>query len=123
MADETENQKHDADGQPASPTQRGGGRGLIIAFVAVVILMETGMFFFLVPSADEVSALAEAKLIKSVQEGEAAAEVASIRRKQGRRIQTGDVRRDVQPHRYRTDPIASKSISYGADSQEELRTR
>ncbi|MGI9474669.1 MAG: dihydrolipoamide acetyltransferase [Rubripirellula sp.] len=51
-----------------------GGRGLIIAFVAMVVLMETGMFFFLVPSADEVSALAEANLIRSVQEGEAAAE-------------------------------------------------
>lgn len=73
MAEETEATDENVDVQPAPPTS-GGGRGLIIAFVAVVILMETGMFFFLVPSADEVSALAEAKLIKSVQEGEAAAE-------------------------------------------------
>lgn len=51
-----------------------GGRGMVIAFVAFVVLLETGMFFFLVPSADEVSALAEAQLIRSVQEGEAAAE-------------------------------------------------
>ena len=36
-------------------------RKLVIAFVGVVILMETAMFFFLVPSAEEVSALAEAK--------------------------------------------------------------
>ncbi len=43
---------------------------LIVAFVSVVVLIETGMFFFLVPSADEVSALAEANLIKAVQEGE-----------------------------------------------------
>lgn len=57
-----------------APQSGAGGRGLIIAFVAMVVLMETGMFFFLVPSADEVSALAEANLIRSVQEGEAAAE-------------------------------------------------
>ena len=74
MADEPENQPEDGEGQPVAPPREGGGRGLIIAFVTVVILMETGMFFFLVPSADEVSALAEAKLIKSVQEGDTAAE-------------------------------------------------
>ena len=73
MADENKNEDGEATEDAAPPT-RGGGRTLIIAFVAVVVLMETGMFFFLVPSADEVSALAEANLIKSVQEGEAAAE-------------------------------------------------
>ena len=74
MAEDSENEKTD-DESPAEPADSGGGgRGLIIAFVAMVVLMETGMFFFLVPSADEVSALAEAKLIKSVQEGEQAAE-------------------------------------------------
>lgn len=74
MADETETQQEEGEGQPEAPPSRGGGRVLIIAFVTMVILMETAMFFFLVPSADEVSALAEAKLIKSVQEGDAAAE-------------------------------------------------
>jgi len=74
MAAEPEKQESDDASQPQAPRSGGGGRGLIIAFVAVVVLLETGMFFFLVPSADEVSALAEAKLIKSVQEGEAAAE-------------------------------------------------
>src|SRR6056297_2074197 len=58
----------------ATPPTGSGGRSLMIVFVALVVLLETGMFFFLVPSADEVSALAEARLIKSVQEGEAAAE-------------------------------------------------
>lgn len=74
MADETENQNEANQVQAETPPNRGGGRGLIIAFVTVVVLMETGMFFFLVPSADEVSALAEAKLIKSVQDDDAAAE-------------------------------------------------
>ena len=50
------------------------GRMLIGAFVGAVVLLETAMFFFLVPSAEEVSALAEAQLIRSVQEGEVAAE-------------------------------------------------
>jgi flagellar basal body-associated protein FliL len=75
MAEDSEDEKVDGDVEQDDADQSGGGgRGLIIAFVAVVVLMETGMFFFLVPSADEVSALAEAKLIKSVQEGEQAAE-------------------------------------------------
>ena len=59
--------------QPIQPTS-GVSRGLIVAFVATVVFLETAMFFFLVPSADQVSALAEASLIKSVQEGEDAAE-------------------------------------------------
>ncbi|MEM8667605.1 MAG: dihydrolipoamide acetyltransferase [Planctomycetota bacterium] len=72
MADE--NQKEEDDSTEEARPTRGGGRTLIIAFVSMVVLLETGMFFFLVPSAEQVSALAEAKLIKSVQEGEAAAE-------------------------------------------------
>lgn len=53
---------------------RNSGRMLIGAFVGAVVVLETAMFFFLVPSAEEVSALAEAQLIRSVQEGEVAAE-------------------------------------------------
>tara|TARA_R110002049_G_scaffold2750_8_gene22196 strand:+ start:127599 stop:128159 length:561 start_codon:yes stop_codon:yes gene_type:complete len=71
MADEQETPA-DEQSEPA-PSSGGSGRGLVIAFVAVVMLLETGMFFFMVPSAEEVSALAEAKLIKSVQDGEQAA--------------------------------------------------
>ena len=56
------------------PLPRTGGRMLIGAFVGAVVLLETAMFFFLVPSAEEVSALAEAQLIRSVQEGDVAAE-------------------------------------------------
>jgi flagellar basal body-associated protein FliL len=74
MADEAEDQEPNVEEQEQPAPTSSGGKGLIIAFVAVVVLMETGMFFFLVPSAEEVSALAEAKLIKSVQEGEAAEE-------------------------------------------------
>jgi hypothetical protein len=51
-----------------------GGRGMIIAFVSVVVLMETAMFFFFIPSADEVSALAEERLVASIQQGDNDAE-------------------------------------------------
>ena len=71
MADEQETPAEEA--TEGAEKSGGSGRGLVIAFVAVVMLLETGMFFFMVPSAEEVSALAEAKLIKSVQEGEQAA--------------------------------------------------
>lgn len=60
---------------PINATQpRIGHHKLIAAFVSVVVLLETAIFFFMVPSAAEVSALAEAQLIKSVQDGEVAAE-------------------------------------------------
>ncbi|TWT83980.1 hypothetical protein CA13_54540 [Planctomycetes bacterium CA13] len=73
MADKT---KKTADESAAFEPQAKSGtsRGLIIAFVATIVLMESAMFFFMVPSAEEVSALAEAKLIESVQEGEEEAE-------------------------------------------------
>ena len=51
-----------------------GGRGMIIAFVSVVVLMETAMFFFFIPNADEVSALAEERLVASIQKSENDAE-------------------------------------------------
>ena len=76
MADEKETPVEDE--TEVAEKSGGSGRSLVIAFVAVVVLLETGMFFFMVPSAEEVSALAEAKLIKSVQDDEeAAAEQAS----------------------------------------------
>ena len=70
-----EEQPEPNEAQPDIPETSAGGRKLIIAFVAAVVLMESAMFFFLVPSAEEVSALAEAKLIKSVLEVEEAAEL------------------------------------------------
>ena len=51
-----------------------GGRGMIVAFVSVVVLVETAMFFFFIPSAEEVSALAEERLVASIQKGENDAE-------------------------------------------------
>ncbi len=70
MADEIENEEKETSDEATDPPTRGGGRSLMLAFVSVVVLLETAMFFFLVPSADEVSALAEARLISSVQQDE-----------------------------------------------------
>lgn len=60
----------DMDDQSEPSESGGGGKGLIIAFVATIVLAETGMFFFLVPSAEEVSMLAAEKLVESIEEGE-----------------------------------------------------
>jgi flagellar basal body-associated protein FliL len=74
MAEELENiEENEENGQPRE-TSSGGGKGLLIAFVGLVVLLETGMFFFMVPSAEQVSALAEQKLIQSIQDGETEAE-------------------------------------------------
>lgn len=59
---------------PAPEKPSRSGKGMILAFVGVVVIVETAMFFFLVPSAEEVSALAEARLIKSVQQDKQNAE-------------------------------------------------
>ncbi len=118
MAIEAEDQETDADGQPHAPASGSGGKGLIIAFVAVVVLMETGMFFFLVPSADEVSALAEAKLIKSVQEGEAAAEEQASDENTVKEFNMGRYGETFSP----IDTERSYRVEidlYGADPQEE----
>jgi len=63
-----------AEPQPETTPSGKRGKGLIIGFVSLAVLIETAMFFFLVPSAEEVSALAEARLVKSVEEDKKEAE-------------------------------------------------
>ncbi|SMP76982.1 hypothetical protein SAMN06265222_12254 [Neorhodopirellula lusitana] len=76
MAEETkpttEEPAEEAINRPRSNTP------MVVGFIGLVMVIETAMFFFLVPSAEQVSALAEAQLIESVQEGaEEAEKVAS----------------------------------------------
>ena len=75
MAEEAQNADENAEieEQLDSPSP-GSGKGLLIAFVGMIVLLETEMFFFLVPSAEQVSALAEQKLIQSIEKGESEAE-------------------------------------------------
>lgn len=73
MADENTPPEDTEDSTEASMRPR-SNTGLVVAFVGIVVVIETAMFFFLVPSAEQVSALAEAQLVQSVQEGAAKAE-------------------------------------------------
>jgi flagellar basal body-associated protein FliL len=71
-----------ADSKPDSPAAEkpsgGKSKTIIIGFVSLVVLFETAMFFFLVPSAEEISALAEARLVQSVQQTQEQADQKSI---------------------------------------------
>ncbi len=62
--------KKDAAAPEAVNTGGGKSKTIVIGFVSLIVLFETAMFFFLVPSAEEISALAEARLVKSVQQTE-----------------------------------------------------
>ena len=73
MADPATNQPDQSSTPDDAPAPR-RNTPMIALFVGLVVVVETGMFFFMVPSAEEVSALAEAQLIQSVQEGEKEAE-------------------------------------------------
>ncbi|MDA8744557.1 dihydrolipoamide acetyltransferase [Rubripirellula amarantea] len=98
MADEIEEKQDETTAEPVAPPTGGGGRTLFIAFVAVVVLIETAMFFFLVPSAEDVSALAEAKLIKSVQEVDAEAEEQASDENKVQEFQLGMYGEVFSPH-------------------------
>lgn len=66
--------KHDKDGhgaEGAPEAKKGGGlkgKLLIGAFVSFIVVAETVVFFFMVPSGEEVAALAESRLIAVAQE-------------------------------------------------------
>lgn len=54
----------------AAPEKKGGGLAgklLMGAFVSAVIVVETGVFFFMVPSGEDVAALAESRLIEAAE--------------------------------------------------------
>jgi len=72
MADETTSQPDEESNE--LPTRPRSNTPMVVAFVGLIVVIETAMFFFLVPSAEQVSALAEAQLIDSVQEGAEEAE-------------------------------------------------
>lgn len=52
-----------------------GGRMVMVGFVSLIMLVETALFFFLVPSAEEVAALAELRFVEKIKKGEQAAAV------------------------------------------------
>jgi flagellar basal body-associated protein FliL len=82
-----------ADTKPDAPANNeakpGKSRTLIIGFVSIIVLFETAMFFFLVPSAEEISALAEARLVQSVQENKEEASKQAIDEEKVEEFQLG----------------------------------
>ncbi len=44
------------------------GKLALVGFISVIVLMETALFFFLIPSAEDVAALAEARLVQNIKE-------------------------------------------------------
>ena len=67
MADTPEKDSEEAKVE-AAPKK--GGKIILVGFVSIIMLVETALFFFLVPSAEEVAALAEARLIQNLQKSE-----------------------------------------------------
>ena len=61
---------NDATNETEAPAEEGkkGSKVILIAFVCIIMLVETTLFFLLVPSADEVARLAEARLVQNVQQ-------------------------------------------------------
>ncbi|SRR6056297_939172 len=105
MADQPD--KNDAAEQPVEKKSLLSGKSIMIGFVSVVVLVETALFFFLVPSAEEVSALAEARLIQSVQEGQKEIEEATSEENSVEEFQLGMFGETFSPldteNRYRVE--------------------
>ena len=68
MADNPKNEAENGGADQGKPKK--GGKIIIVGFISTIMLVETALFFFLVPSAEEVAALAEARLIQKVQQSE-----------------------------------------------------
>lgn len=99
MSDEAKEEKDSKPAAEETPAKGGSmGRGLIIAFIGTVILAETAMFFLMVPSAAEVSALAEQQLIDSIEEGEEEAEEMKSEKNKVQEFEMGMFGEIFSPH-------------------------
>lgn len=71
-------QENQTDTSANEGAQKGkSGRMILAGFISLIMVVETALFFFLVPSAEDVAALAEARLIQNLQENENEAEQAA----------------------------------------------
>lgn len=68
MADNPE--KNETTEAKSTPPAKSGGKIVLVGFISAMMVVETALFFFLVPSAEEVAALAEARLVQNIQQGE-----------------------------------------------------
>lgn len=97
MAEENNAPEEEIESAP-EPAAGGGSRMMIVAFVGVIVLLETAMFFFLVPSAEDVSAIAEANLIKSVQKVDMESEEEATQENKPVEFQLGRYGEIFSPH-------------------------
>ncbi len=125
-----------ADSKPETPTNEkaagekksGGNKVVVIGFISIVVLFETAMFFFLVPSAEEISALAEARLVQSVQDKKEEATRNRLKKKKSKSLSWVRSAR-LQPDRHRTPiPCRTTALRLGAkqeriDTQERIRSQ
>jgi hypothetical protein len=94
----------DTDSQPAGstptatpPPAGGKSRIVLFGFISFVIVLETAIFFFLVPSAKEISALAEARLVQSIQESKQQSEQLAIEDEKVTEFQLGEFGETFSP--------------------------
>ena len=66
MAKEDKAQNNDEKTAPSKPSAL--PKIMVAGFVAMVVIVETFLFFFLVPTADDVAALAEARLVSRLED-------------------------------------------------------
>lgn len=72
------------------PRGKGRSRVLIAGVISLVVVLETALFFFLVPSAEEISALAEARLIQSVRDSKEQTEAEKVENEKVDEFQLGE---------------------------------
>ena len=96
MSDEETNEPNEVD--ESTPRKSGLGRGLVAAFIGAIVVVETAMFFLMVPSADQVSALAEEQLISSIEEGKKKAEEMQTEKNRVQEFELGMFGEVFSPH-------------------------
>ncbi|WP_164101080.1 dihydrolipoamide acetyltransferase [Candidatus Laterigemmans baculatus] len=70
MAEKPKPDTDSAAAEEAASKPAGAGKYVMVGFISTLMVIETALFFFLVPSGEEVAALAEARLVQRVQAGE-----------------------------------------------------
>ncbi len=82
-----------------APQQAAGGKSrmILFGFISFVIILETAIFFFFVPSAKEISALAEARLVQSVQDSKQQSKQAALDDEKVTEFQLGEFGETFSP--------------------------
>ncbi len=117
MADEADVKTDETD-ESVAPAK--SSKGLIIVFVGIVVLVETAMFFLLVPSAEDLSAMAQEKLIERVEEGETEAEKDASEEEKIVEVQFGRFSETFSPDKTEADYRVDLTGIYGLVRQKNV---